>query len=251
MHADWPQRRADLLAQLDEATARRRRAEREGASSAEVDPLQSEESALRREYAQALPQVTIARDPIGGELVAVHLDPAGIDAPYWDTMSPARPFETLPPTYVVHSGAMTLDESVIDDSQLLRVPGPAVPYVVPELLGRGGVRATLARVGVGPHTGYVVTYFSPRGYEPEPLTNEWGTNRYWLRRDGVPVSAGEAYEGWPAPDFDLAPWIERGALSWVAPDDAGWTLRDEVAGCPFVDLPGRREHQHVQNGKVW
>ena len=103
---------------------------------------------------------------------------------------------------------------------------------------------------IGAHQGYVVSYFSAKAAEVAPLTSEWGANHYW-RGNGEPIVTAEAYETWPAPDFDLAPWIARGKLFWITPDDADWRLSDDLSDCPYLDLPGSKTHQHVQSGRVW
>ena len=43
----------------------------------------------------------------------------------------------------------------------------------------------------------------------------------------------------------------RANYPWIAPDDTILTLREGIAGCPYVDLGGRRQPQLIQDGEVW
>jgi hypothetical protein len=130
------------------------------------------------------------------------------------------------------------------------VPGPGVPFVVPRILGAAPeVRAVIAQVPVGAHTGWAVSYFG-RPRAGTPLVNLWGASAY-------PVVEGGAWTGWERErsgvsryDFDLTPWVGTGALLWIAPGDESATLRTGVDGCPYLDLPGPRQLAIVERGEV-
>jgi hypothetical protein len=246
---DWLTRRAALLA--ENVTAARRRAESDGSPSAGIQSLVDRNLELRRAYVELLPEVPLGRDPFTGKVVTAVLDTAGLDGPYWDAENPARPAETMPASFVVLSGGLRLSPDHVEHTAYLCLPGPAVPFVVPEVLGRDGVQAVLATIGIGAHTGYAVSYYTPRPAEPPPLPNEWGRREYWLRDHGEPVHMATSFDELPPPDFDLAPWIGAGKLAWVRPGDKTLEPVHEVDGCPYIELEGTHRHQRVQAGQVF
>ena len=171
---DWPARRAAIVSAMGDVAAARRRAEAQGAGFDEITPFLEKLDRLRRRYLDGLPTVLVARDPFDGTPVSVAMDTAGLDGAFWDAENPVRPAEDMPASFVVLSGALRLSPDHLELTTHLCLPGPPVPFVVPELLGRDGVQAVLATVGIGGHTGYAISYFSPRPTEPPPLPNEWG-----------------------------------------------------------------------------
>jgi len=247
---DWPGRRAEVLADMAEVTAARRSAESAGASMGVIQGFRDQMEDLRRRYINGLPQVPIARDPLEGGIVTAAIDTAGLDGPFWDAENPYRPAEPMPASFVVLSGAMRLSAQQLEYFQHLCRPGPPVPFVVPDLLKRDGVKAVVATVPVGPHTGYAISYFSPRD-EPPPIPNEWGRGEFWLRHRGHPTTMDAAYDNDPAPDFDILPWIRSEKLAWVAPKDPFMKLRWVPDRCPYLVPQGNYEHQRAQVGKVW
>ncbi len=249
----WLSRRAEFLAAIAAVTDERRRAEDGGASFDDLRPVLDRIFELRHRYVDELPATPIARHPFNGSVVTAAIDTAGLDGPFWDAENPARPAETMPAAFVVYSGAMRLAQDQIEHTPYLCLPGPPVPFVVPDLLGREGVQAVLVTVAVGPHTGYAVSYFSTRPSEPPPLPNEWGRREYWLRDDGQPVHMATSYDEWPAPDFELRPWIDNGKLAWVAPGDITLRLERRPDGCPYVGLASDSDHrfQRVQLGRIF
>jgi hypothetical protein len=248
---DWRVHRAELLAAMATVLDERRNAEDAGAGFNELCPVLDRLLELRNRYVDELPATPIARHPFDGSVVTAAIDTAGLDGPFWDAENPARPAEAMPAAFVVYSGAMQLVPSCVEDTPYLCLPGPTVPFVVPDLLGREGVQAVLVTAPVGAHTGYVVSYFSLNKSEPPPLPNEWGRREYWLRAEGRPVHMATSYDGWPAPDFELGPWIDEGKLAWVAPGDATLGLERRSDGCPYLELPGDHRFQRVQLGQIF
>jgi hypothetical protein len=103
---------------------------------------------------------------------------------------------------------------------------------------------------VGRHRAFAVTYFVRNKLPDLAPPNEWGTNRAYLARgDSIGwVSQVEDPAGF---DFQLKPWLETGKLQWIARDDASVKLCSDVEPCPYLDLPGERRIQRIENGKVW
>lgn len=200
---------------------------------------------VNRRYRALLPDVTVAYSPVTGSPVTWPIDVFGLDGLFWDYESPVRrPSSTRPADWLAMTGAMRLADPV-EHPPFAVVPGPDVPFVVPRILGSPGVRAVIAEVAVGRHTGWTISYFGPRP-EGVRLVNLWGTNTYPKYRE-----SGRGGWDWDIPnvtayDFDLSPWLDSGKLLWL---DAT-SLRSGSAGCPFVALPGRRRIAVIRNGQV-
>lgn len=199
-------------------------------------------------YEQQLPRVPLSRCPLTGEVILHSFDAYGLDGLWWNYEAPARPLLERFVTCIAVTGAVRLAPEV-ENFPFLCKPGPGAPYVHPELLRRQGVYGVVHSLPVGPHTAYAILYFSAEPVSGISMPNAWGTDTYWDAHDGNPgwYSTPDAPEAW---HFDLAPWIERGKLFWIAPGDATMTLRAEVAGCPFVGLPGVHQPQRITGGKV-
>jgi len=205
-------------------------------------------AALGREYESGLPQIPFARCPIGGEVQLHSFDPFGLDGPWWNYDAPLRPLMERIPSCLAVNGALALHGEVPNMPWLVR-PGPGLPFVLPKLLAVDGIFATIRQLAVGPHTAWTVCYFGAEEPEGLALPNAWGTGAYWDASDGMPgwnSRPSDPFE-W---DFSLSPWIARGKLYWIAPGDDTLTLRAEIAGCPFVGLPGEKREQRIAFGRV-
>ncbi len=205
---------------------------------------------LRDQYLATLPRVLLARCPFSGAEARHSLDTTGLDGLWWRYERPVRPAEEpVPPTWLAMTGAVSLAQPVEATPFLVR-PGPAVPGVLPRLLESDAVRAVVSEVPVGHHRGFAVTYFEERPSDVSPV-NTWGASAYRVLEEG-----GRALEAsLPALDdeldFELGSWIERGKLSWIAPGDETAELHDDLEGCPYLDLEGTRETQHLEGGSIW
>ncbi|EOD68971.1 hypothetical protein [Amycolatopsis vancoresmycina] len=215
----------------------------------EAFPLWDRITEINRWYRRMLPAVTVARSPDTGEVVQWPLDTYGLDGKFWAYDATIRRLPTsVPPTWLAMAGAMRLADPV-EDTPFTAVPGPGVPFVVPRILAAPGVRAVLAEVPVGRHTGWTISYFGP---EPEgvPLINLWGTHDYPVYVPGEPRGWATAAADVADYDFELAGWLESGKLLWLEPGDESASLREGADGCPFLDLPGERLIAVVTNGSV-
>lgn len=233
-----------------DASAERARLVAESARlSAQKSPDLNRVQEVNRRYRALLPDVTVARSPESGALVAWPIDVVGLDGPFWDYESPVRrPSSSRPPDWLAMTGAMRLADPV-EHPPFAVVPGPEAPFVVPRILDSPDVRAVIAEVPVGTHTGWTISYFGPRP-EGVRLVNLWGTNTYRKYRE-----TGRGGWDWDIPnvsnfDFELAPWLDSGKLLWLEPGDESAALREGLSGCPFVDLPGRRRITVIRNGQI-
>ena len=216
--------------------------------SEEAFDLDDRADEINQRYRDLLPSVTVARCPDTGEVVRWPIETMGLDGWFWDHRAPMRRIPDQPPRrWLGMTGAMRL-ASPVEHPPFTVVPGPDVPFVVPRVLDRPGVRAVLAEVPVGAHTGWTITYFGP--LPPVTLVNLWGSDNYLVNEDGT-------WTGWDRERvavseyaFDLAPWLASGKLLWLSPGDESATPREGPDGCPFVDLPGDRRITVIADGEV-
>jgi hypothetical protein len=128
---------------------------------------------LRHRYRELLPEVTVARCPFTDELVRWPIDTLGLDGWFWEYQYGARRWpRPVPRKWIGMTGAMRLADRVEYSPEIV-IPGPGVPFVVPRLLREPAVRAVIAEVPVGAHTGWAITYFG-RAPEDTALVNLWG-----------------------------------------------------------------------------
>lgn len=205
---------------------------------------------LVNEYCDGVPLRPLSRCPFTEETVMHSIDDVDLDGLWWSHDAPGRPVEKVPASVVSFSGAMKLARRV-PHTDFLVSPGPEVPFVVEDLIELDAVRAVISQHAVGAHTGYVIVYFAEPMPDALPRTNDWGLNEYsFVDADGV-LRGGEREPELERRDFDLARWIERGKLLWIAPGDDSLTLRSEVEGCPYLDLEGSRALARIDEGRVW
>jgi hypothetical protein len=202
----------------------------------------------RGAYAESLQPQALSRCPFTGDLLEVPFDADGIDGPWWDYHRPCRPEMSVPPTLLSLTGAMKLAAD-LGDTPFLVAPGPGTPFVLPRLLDVHGVVAVISQISIGEHVAYPITYWATGGSDVE-LPDDWGTDYH--------VTDGSEDAGWDSAlddedsfDFDLAPWFDRGSLRWILPGDTTWTVRTGRAACPYLDLPGVRLLQFVEDGMSW
>ena len=224
-----------------------------------VDRARDELQALMDWYEGWVPRVPVARCPHTGQMALFPIDTVDLDGWFWEYESPARPYHwnELPPTWLAMAGAMRLRQPLASVSFEAR-PGPEVPYVIPRILDyREDVRAVIAEVPVGPHTGWAITYFALEQI-PVKLVSTWGEATYhWRSGDG-----GWHWEdgGWTPEyfdfnvgdnDYNLGPWLRSGKLLWIVPGDSELTLRSGEAGCPYTGLTGSHNMAYVHDGQIW
>lgn len=233
-----------------DAPAERARLLAEGARLAgQQSPDHRRVQDVNRRYRDLLPDITVARSPETGEPVRWPIDVFGLDGRFWDYEKPIRrPSSSRPPEWLAMTGAMRLADPV-EHPRFPVVPGPDVPFVVPRILAAPEVRAVLAEVPVGAHTGWTISYFGPLPQDTR-LVNLWGSNKYLIYQGDGPGGWDWAIPRVADYDFELEPWLRSGKLLWLAPGDESATLREGPSGCPFVNLPGRRRITLIRNGLV-
>jgi hypothetical protein len=157
----------------------------------------------------------------------------------------------VPATFLGLAGALHPAPPPFERTPWCVSPGPEAPWIDHELLEHPDIRVVVNAVRIGRHLGYALAYFGAPGAPDLVRVNAWGTDNYRFVDDAGEVRWGER-QMWPERcDFELAPWIRAGRLLWIAPDDDTLTLRSTVAGCPYLELPGRREPIYLQDGDLW
>lgn len=210
------------------------------------------EEALLREYAERLPYVSISRCPICGTVLEYVVDVMGLDGPWWeslDTVEYPEPqgcehFNVLLGAVDFH-GRPPVEARELDEI----LPGPGVPYVIPDLLQLPGMQAVVSSFpdGMG-DTCYAMAYFAPQRFHGALL------HQPWLRQRQEVYDENGSYEGWRVGgnkwDFDLGPWLERQSLLWIAPGDLSSLIVRKDSPCPYENLPGVRQPQIIRKGDL-
>ncbi|MBL1075196.1 hypothetical protein JK358_12415 [Nocardia sp. 2] len=240
----------DRRALLDEGNRLREKYRGDGYTAAGKEALYQLYE-LQDAYRAQLPEVSVSRCPFTGVEVRWPLDDVDLDGWFWDWDKPARRLvNPVPRTWLAMGGAVRLAEPVTAAPFMCK-PGPDAPYVIPQLLEVPEVRAVVAEVPIGRHTGWATTYFATIRPTDIPLENTWGSQKYDV------YDTGGQWRAWSEHrrllreyDFELRPWLESGKLLWIAPGDSGVTLREGVAECPYLDIDGERRRQRIHNGEI-
>lgn len=206
-------------------------------------------SAICARYSDGVPRPEISRCPFTGEAMRHSIDTFGIDGLWWNSEASVRPTEELPATFFAMAGAVDLRAGAPSTEFIVR-PGPDAPYVVPRILALPGLRAVVTETDVGGARAWAIAYFAQVQRDDVERIDDWGRDQY-----AVPVAGSAAGWGHVADvredfDFDLAPWIRRGRVLWIAPGDATLTLRSTTDDCPYLAIAGRHEPVFVRRGRV-
>jgi hypothetical protein len=215
----------------------------------ETDQLGRNLMDLRDQYRSHLPVIPLSRCPFSSQVLYHSIDHYGIDGLWWNYNAPMRPVENCPATFHSITGALSL-ETPIENAPFLCVPGPAIPYIIPDILGNEHIEAVLSAITIGRHQGYVMMYYTDNPLTPVPRANSWGMD-YWeildylgtYRWDSSPFS-------WESFDFQIDRWIAKGKLHWIEPGDRTFTLRQGTDKCPYLTFAGTKNIQMIRNGEL-
>lgn len=207
-------------------------------------------STLWDAYVAGTPYVPLSRCPFTQQVFRPSLDPYGLDGLFWKFDAAARRSEPMRGSLFAFTGALRLGDPVEAAPFLVR-PGPEAPFVVPRILHHDAIRAVLSSVPIGRHTAYAIIYFSQHPVMDLERFNTWGLDDYSLEIDTDEYGWNSSTPMLQDYDFELAPWIQQGKLHWIAPGDESLTIREGLAGCPYLNLAGRRLPLCIQDGEVW
>jgi len=126
-----------------------------------------------------------------------------------------------------------------------------VPFVKPRVLNLPTMVAVVHSLPVADrYTAYTVTYFCTQHPPQREFCISWARSEYFDRDQEL---SGGTYTGRRSDvqEYDLRPWIERGRLYWLGPDEEDCpVVRGSVADSPYHDVPGRRHPYFINNGKI-
>ena len=129
------------------------------------------------------------------------------------------------------------------------LPGPDVPFVVPDLLTHPGMIAVVAQLPLARgDTGYPIAYFSPEPVDAVELHQPWGREYFYFQND-------DGEECWSIAnsvfDFELGPYLASGQLRWAHLDGDAPRLvaRGDDEAYPFAELSGDRRPQILAGGE--
>jgi len=204
---------------------------------------------VEQTYETRLPRPAISRCPFTGKLVEYPIDTFGLDGPWWDAEQPARPIVELPPSVFAITGAVAILGKPPETSFSVK-PGPCVPWVCPRILSLPGTRAVVSKLKIGRTRAYPVVYFSLGPHRGHPRINTWGTDRYIHTHEDGSASIEKTWNLPGEYDYDLAPWIRKGKVLWIDPEDTECKLRSLLRECPYLDLEGYRYPVLLRGGDL-
>ncbi len=201
------------------------------------------------EYADRLPRVPMSACPFTGEILKRSFDPYGLDGPWWHkdrVFAVSEP--RAPAAFQVLLGALSLRGRTPTEVTQEVLPGPEVPFVVPELLELPGMLAVVNQVPlVNGDIAYPIAYFSEAAIDPRDLHQPWLCAEFWFEKEAGGKAWSISSAVW---DFDLAPYLASGKLRWIRPGDPALRVMGARSpeSCPYVNLPGERRPQVLVQG---
>lgn len=214
-----------------------------------LDSMEEEEERLLEEYAENLEYQDVSRCPICGEVFRLPIDLGGLDGPWWWESCPVDlPQPAGCEHYQVFLGALDLNGRTPSEVTDGVSPGPGAPFVVARLLEDEKAIAVLSIVQLATgDTGYLVVYFAEEQIDEMDLHQEWRLEFYSIPdADGEPEFAESKLDPW---DFDIDPWISKGALHWINKGDKELLLHDSLP-CPHSNSRGTKMSQVIAAGEV-
>lgn len=217
-------------------------------------------TAFEFNFRSRLPYVLVSRCPFCAtpvwELVGIFSlqDPAWFCAEGSGRDGPEE-LGTLCPHLFCVDGALNLNgqqptEAVYADRKITMAA--EVPFVKPRVLNLPTMVAVVHSLPVADrYTAYPITYFCEQQPEQKAFCIPWSRVAYFDSEWTFPEAT---YTGRRSDiqDYDLAPWIERGQLFWLGPDEEDCpVVRGPVEAFPYHDLPGRRQPYYInKQGRI-
>jgi len=211
-----------------------------------LDKTSGELDKIENEYTQGLAIKTISRCPFSDEPFSLSIDTFGLDGPWWDANQPIRASEEESNTFFALTGCVSIVGEPPEAPFSIK-PGPALPWVSPRLLADENIIAVISHIKIGLFDAYPIVYYSKNKTVEIERINTWGTEEYFAEDvDGFAIM-GSTFDDEEEYDFDIAPWVEKGKLKWIAIDDESLVLHDTIDGCPYLNLSGYRYPVLIQN----
>jgi hypothetical protein len=218
-------------------------------SYAERSPLGKKIDELLIQYFAQLPRYVFGRCPVCNLLLEQVFDPWGLDGFWWQEDSSGHcPKPSACEHFRVLTGALNLNGNPPLGGEAESHPGPEVPYVIPKVLELPTMAAVISSLRLmNGYAAYPIAYFSLEKPPTAALANPWTkTSCNFTAPNG---KRGFTYltDPW---DFELLPWIAKGSVKWIEPQDPQNMLKSGPADqCPYVNLKGLRLQQLIKNGQ--
>ena len=212
---------------------------------AERNRLRRERKRVMQAYFDDLPRVAMSRCPFSGTIFAHSFDPWGTDGFWWQERALKKTSEPEPSLHFQQlQGALSLNDQPPLGGEIYQAHvGPEVPFMVPRLLAIPNMIAVISSIHM--HNGYIaypICYYSKHPLpRPGMMGMPWRRTSYdFVTASGRP---GFCYPNDPW-DFDLQPWIDKGRVQWIYPNDDSLTLQTH-GPCPYVNLPSHGQSQII------
>jgi hypothetical protein len=202
---------------------------------------------LEESYLKELPRVVMSRCPFDHQPLYRTFDPFGLDGPWWrGDASPEEPVACR--HFLVLDGALSFNGRPAQAGSFEVRPGPQVPFVIPRLLEKEGVKAVVSMLAMeNGYVAYPVAYFAERRPPPQELTATWGRTLYLYETQLGETSWRVASE---VRDFELDPWLTSGKLLWTSGNGDAMRLK-QGTDCPHAGLRGERRPAVLEGDRVW
>jgi hypothetical protein len=218
-------------------------------TSQQVRAAYAKQDTLLAEYGRRLPRVRASRCPYCAGVLEFTFDAFGLDGMWWAREGIVETAVPTDPHFTVLLGAIDFHgrEPVEARPNGRVLPGPAVPFVVPRLLELPRMIVVISTLDL-PHgdTAFLMAYFSDAPLAPGDLHQCWGRETFTVPDENGDLGWTAATDRW---DFDLQPWVGKGCVMWIDPGDTSFAIQN-TGRCPYIDLPGRREPQVIEVGKL-
>ncbi|MBD3299262.1 MAG: hypothetical protein GF341_11440 [candidate division Zixibacteria bacterium] len=219
-------------------------------SDDERDALRDKRDKLRQEYFDRLPRILVSRCPVCKTELMRAFDPWGLDGLWWQEEEFTE-FEEPPACehFAVLTGALNLNGLPPLGGRSQANPGPEVPYVIPAVLDLPTMTAVIAQIPMeNGYTAFPIAYFCERQPPPEALTQPWRETSYnYTDVEGNPAWTVKT-DPW---EFELGPWIQKGKVKWIAPNDDQFQIRSGAPNdYPYADVEGLREQLQITDEEM-
>ena len=216
----------------------------------EYEKALNELEVLENKYLNELREIPVSRCPFTNEIYQIKIDQSSLVSPWWNAENPVREAIDNLPTFFALTGSVQINGEPPKSSFNIK-PGPAVPWIAPRLLKNKNIVAVISHIKIGNYDAYPVVYFSKIKQNDTERINTWGTDMYIVHESDNTGFMSATYDEEDDYDFDLAPWIEKGKLLWIAPDDDDMTLHTTIDDCPYLNIEGYRYPVIIHDQKIY
>lgn len=215
----------------------------------EFNTASNELQVFEDKYTNGLPILDVSRCPYSNEVYNLAIDSFGLDGPWWDAEQPVREEKEAIPSFFAITGSVNIIGEPPAAPFTIK-PGPAVPWISPRLLSNDDITAVLSHIKIGLYDAYVTVYYTDSQEVDVNRINTWGTNEYLINDNEGFAVLDRTYDDEDEYDFDIANWIKKGKLKWIAINDKTLELQNGIDNCPYLDIKGYKYPVIIQNKTI-